>query len=199
MHRLMFQFMPQDDPRSVCPPHARTPCTRPPHTRQSLLAQLAAWNLPVTTVDHEPLFTVAQSTAVHRDVEGAHTKNLFLKDKKGALLLITAAHATTVELKRLHTKLDCGRLSFASAERLMQHLGVTPGSVTPFALINDPDAKVRFILDAHLAKADIINAHPLENAATTSIARADLITFVERTGHGVTVLDLESGAAVPAG
>ena len=169
---------------------------QPLHNRKSLLAKLAAWNLPVSTVDHEPLFTVAQSTNVHRDIAGAHTKNLFLKDKKGTLILITAAHATVVELKRLHAKIGCGRLSFASAERLMQYLGVTPGSVTPFALINDTNGSVRFFLDAHLANEDIINGHPLENTATTSIARTDLMTFAEKTGHTVTVLDLEADVSV---
>lgn len=162
------------------------------HTRTSLLAQLGAWNIQATTVDHEPLFTVEQSTKVHREVSGSHTKNLFLKDKKGALFLVTAEHATQVNLKNLHKKLGCGRLSFANADLMQAHLGIMPGSVTALAIINDTAGKVRFVLDQHLAKADIINAHPLENTATTSIARDDLMTFAQKTGHEVTIVDLES-------
>lgn len=162
------------------------------HTRQSLLAQLDSWGIETKTVDHEPLFTVEQSTKVHREVEGAHTKNLFLKDKKGALFLVTADHATQVNLKNLHKKLGCGRLSFGNADLMEAHLGVTPGSVTALAIINDVDHTVTFVLDATLMNAAIINVHPLENTATTSIARDDLLAFVERTGHEVQIVDLES-------
>jgi Ala-tRNA(Pro) deacylase len=162
------------------------------HTRQSLLAQLDAWGITTKTVDHEPLFTVEQSTKVHREVEGAHTKNLFLKDKKGALFLVTAEHATQVNLKNLHKKLGCGRLSFGNADLMEAHLGVAPGSVTALAVINDVDHTVTFVLDANLMNAAIINAHPLENTATTSIARDDLLTFVEKSGHEVQIIDLES-------
>lgn len=162
------------------------------HTRQSLMDQLERWNIDARTVDHEPLFTVEQSTAVHRQVEGAHTKNLFLKDKKGALFLVTASHATQVQLKTLHRKLGCGRLSFANAELMQAHLGVTPGSVTALAVINDREQAVSFVLDRNLMQAAVINVHPLENTATTSLAREDLIAFVEKTGHTVQVVDLES-------
>lgn len=168
------------------------------HTRESLLERLAAWGIETATVDHEALFTVEQSQAVHRQVEGAHTKNLFLKDRKGALVLVTAAHDTAVDLKGLHRRLGCGRLSFASADLMAAHLGVTPGSVTAFAVLNDTACAVRFVLDANLMRAAIINAHPLQNTATTSIARDDLIAFVERTGHVVEVVDLEA-AAEPQG
>lgn len=161
------------------------------HTRESLTDQLSAWGLITKTVDHEPLFTVEQSTNVHREVEGAHTKNLFLKDKKGALFLVTAEHATRVNLKNLHKKLGCGRLSFANADLMQHHLGVTPGSVTALAIINDVDHTVAFVLDENLMRAEIINAHPLENTATTSIARDDLLTFAEKTGHTVHIVDLE--------
>lgn len=162
------------------------------HTRLTLLARLEEWEFSVTTVDHEALFTVEQSTKVHRQVAGSHTKNLFLKDKKGTLFLVTAEHATQVNLKNLHKKLGCGRLSFANADLMQAHLGVTPGSVTSLAVINDTAGDVCFILDQNLMEADIINVHPLVNTATTSIARNDLIAFVEKTGHDVTIVDLES-------
>lgn len=129
---------------------------------------------------------------MHREVDGAHTKNLFLKDKKGALFLVTAEHATQVNLKNLHKKLGCGRLSFGNAQLMEAHLGVTPGSVTALAVINDVDHTVTFVLDANLMNAAIINVHPLENTATTSIARDDLLAFVEKTGHEVQIVDLES-------
>ncbi|MBV6657653.1 MAG: prolyl-tRNA synthetase associated domain-containing protein, partial [Devosiaceae bacterium] len=136
------------------------------------------------------VFTVEQSQHIHRQIEGAHTKNLFLKDKKGTLFLVTAAHGTQVDLKTL----GCGRLSFGKGELLEATLGVTPGSVTAFAIINDTDKAVRFVLDANLLAADTINGHPMQNTATTSIARDDLFAFVERTGHAVEVIDLEGPA-----
>lgn len=167
------------------------------HTRATLLDQLESWGITVKTVDHEPLFTVEQSTQVHREVSGSHTKNLFLKDKKGALFLVTAEHGTQVNLKNLHKKLGCGRLSFANAELMQTHLGVTPGSVTALAVINDTEVRVAFILDQNLMQADVINAHPLVNTATTSLAREDLLAFVRKTGHDVTVIDLESDSTTP--
>jgi Ala-tRNA(Pro) deacylase len=165
------------------------------HTQQSLLAQLDAWNIASTTHEHEALFTVEQSAAIHRQVEGSHTKNLFLKDRKGALFLVTARHDTRVNLKNLDRKLGCGRLSFANADLLMAHLGVTPGSVTALALINDRNHKVGFVLDQNLMQAAIINAHPLVNTATTSLARDDLLRFVEATGHRAMIIDLEAALA----
>ncbi|CAN0606597.1 unnamed protein product, partial [Ectocarpus sp. 12 AP-2014] len=108
------------------------------------------------------------------------------------LFLVTAEHGTQVNLKNLHKKLGCGRLSFANADLMQEHLGVTPGSVTALAIINDVDHTVTFVLDENLMHAEIINAHPLENTATTSIARDDLLTFAEKTGHTVRVVDLEA-------
>ncbi|MEM6711976.1 MAG: prolyl-tRNA synthetase associated domain-containing protein [Pseudomonadota bacterium] len=166
--------------------------TRNPYDRARLMQQLEDWSILSTTVEHEPLFTVQQSTAVHRDVPGAHTKNLFLKDKKGNLFLVTAEHGTQVNLKVLHKKLGCGRLSFASADLMQAHLGVTPGSVTALAIINDSDMQVSFVLDQRLMDSETINVHPLENTATLSLARDDLLAFVEKTGHGAAVVDLES-------
>ena len=162
--------------------------------RAGLMQQLERWGIASTTVDHEPLFTVEQSAAVHRDVPGAHTKNFFLKDKKGNLFLVTAEHGTQVNLKVLHKKLGCGRLSFGNAELMQTHLGVTPGSVTALAIINDSEMQVSFVLDQRLMDVKTINVHPLENTATTSLSREDLLRFVEQTGHAVAVVDLESDA-----
>ena len=161
-----------------------------PATRADLFARLEALHIETRTETHEPVFTVAESDALHARMAGAHTKNLFLKDKKGALVLLTAEAHTPIALKGLHDLLGTGRLSFASPERLREHLGVEPGSVTPFAIINDEAGAVRVILDARLRGADVINVHPLENTATTAIARDDLVRFIESTGHVVTWIDL---------
>jgi Ala-tRNA(Pro) deacylase len=102
---------------------------------------------------------------------GGHTKNLFLKDAKGQLWLISALGETAIDLKRLHTVIGSGRLSFGSEAMMVETLGVTPGSVTAFGLINDTDHRVRFVLDAALAKADPVNFHPLTNTATTALSQ----------------------------
>lgn len=159
-------------------------------SRTALTDKLAALGIAVETHEHEPVFTVAESEALHARIPGAHTKNLFLKDKKGAYVLVTAEAHTPVALKRLHETLGTGRLSFGSPERLRDALGVAPGSVTPLAMLNDAEGRVRMVLDARLKDAEIINVHPLENTATVSIARADLVRFIEATGHVAEWTDL---------
>ena len=161
-----------------------------PATRADLLARLDALGIATATVEHEPVFTVAESEALHARIPGAHTKNLFLRDKKGQAVLLTAEAHTAVALKSLHEALEVGRLSFGSPDRLREHLGVEPGSVTPFAILNDTQGRVRMVLDARLREAGTINVHPLTNTATTSIARDDLLRFIEDTGHEATWLDL---------
>ena len=137
-----------------------------------------------STVRHPPLFTVEQSQALRGTIPGAHTKNLFLKDKKGALFLVTALEDAAIELKSLHNRLGAkGRLSFGSADLLLDTLGVEPGSVTPFGALNDRQARVTFVLDAALMRHDTINAHPLTNTMTTTIGRDDLLKFLRATGH----------------
>jgi Ala-tRNA(Pro) deacylase len=164
-----------------------------PTTRAELFAYLDTLGVVTTTVDHEAVFTVEQSEQLHRDIPGAHTKNLFLKDAKGAFFLVVAEAHSKVELKSLHKTIGCARLSFGNADLLMQHLGITPGSVNAFAVMNDTAGKVSVILDETLRTATHINCHPMTNTATTSIARADLLTFMEATGHAVQWLGL-SGA-----
>ena len=161
-----------------------------PATRDDLFARLDALGIATTTVEHEAVFTVAESDALHARIPGAHTKNLFLRDKKGRAVLLTAEAHRAVALKSLHEALGVGRLSFGSPERLREHLGVEPGSVTPFAILNDTEGRVRMVLDARLREAGTINVHPLTNTATTSIARDDLVRFIEDTGHAVTWMDL---------
>lgn len=154
-----------------------------PATRQDLLARLADLGIPAETVDHPAVFTVAESSKLERQLPGGHTKNLFLKDKKGALFLVVALGHAHIDLKTLHRKLGCDRLSFGKPELLMEVLGVPAGSVTPFALINDKAGRVTIILDADMMRHERLNYHPLENTATTNIAREDLLRFIRACGH----------------
>jgi Ala-tRNA(Pro) deacylase len=141
------------------------------------------------TLQHEPVFTVAESVALRDAIAGGHTKNLFLKDKKDQYFLLTVEENATVDLKTVHQLVGgASKFSFGRPEKLMEYLGVIPGAVTAFGVINDIDRNVTIVLDADLMKNDIINCHPLSNDATTSIGRDDLIRFVEATGHTATVL-----------
>jgi Ala-tRNA(Pro) deacylase len=155
-----------------------------PTTPDELFAALDRLGIAHPTVSHPPLFTVEQSQALRGTIPGGHTKNLFLKDKKGALFLVTALEDAAIELKSLHRRLGAGgRFSFGSADLMRETLGVEPGAVTPFGAINDRAGRVTIILDAGLMAHDTINAHPLVNTMTTSIARDDLVKFLEATGH----------------
>ena len=154
-----------------------------PATRADLFARLNALSIATKTVDHPPVYTVAESEAVELEIPGGHTKNLFLKDSKGALFLVVAESHTPVDLKAMSKRLGAGRFSFGKPELLMQVLGVTPGSVTAFALMNDTLGRVKVVIDELLMRHDVINAHPLDNAATTSIAREDLFQFISACGH----------------
>jgi Ala-tRNA(Pro) deacylase len=160
-------------------------------TPHDLFAFLDKLGIAHKTVTHPALFTVEQSRALRGEIAGAHTKNLFLKDKKGALVLLCALEDAAIELKSLHRTLGAnGRFSFGSAELLRATLGVEPGAVTPFAAMNDRDGRVNVVLDAALMARDIINCHPLVNTMTTSIAAADLVKFLAAAGHPPRVLAL---------
>lgn len=161
-----------------------------PATRQDLFDRLTALGIETSTIDHPAVFTVAESSALHRGIAGGHTKNLFLKDSKDKLWLVVAAHETAVDLKGLHKQLGAGRFSFGKPDLLMDVLGVTPGSVTAFAVLNDTAGRVSVVVDAALMHYDVINCHPLENTATTSIRRDDLLAFLTATGHAPQVVDL---------
>jgi Ala-tRNA(Pro) deacylase len=164
-----------------------------PATAQDLFCRLDALGIAYRTLEHEAVFTVAESAKIERALPGGHTKNLFLKGKRDELYLVVAEGRSQVDLKSLHKKLGCARLSFAGAELLMEVLGVTPGSVTVFALINDIDARVKVVVDRALMTYDSINGHPLVNTATTNIARDDLLRFIRATGHEPQVLALGPG------
>ncbi len=136
------------------------------------------------------MFTVEESQELRETLPGAHTKNLFLTDKEGNAVLVVAKDETRVDLKLVAKRLGVGRLSFGKAERLMQLLGVTPGSVTPFALLHDRAAGVRVVVDAALASAAEVNCHPLENTATTRLASVDLFRFIRACGYEPIVMAL---------
>lgn len=145
--------------------------------------------IETATREHPPLFTVEESQSMRGSIPGAHTKNLFLKDKKGRYFLITVEERAAVDLKSIHQNIGAsGRVSFGKEDALMELLGVTPGSVTVFGLINDEDRKVTLVLDEPLMEESIINGHPLHNAATTSIGRDDLLSFLRAIGHEPLVL-----------
>lgn len=155
-----------------------------PASPEDLFAFLDRLGISHSTVAHPPLFTVEESQALRGKIPGGHTKNLFLRDKKGVLVLVVASEDATIDLKGLHRLLGAsGRFSFGSADLLMQHLGVTPGSVTPFSAINDAERQVTVVLDRAMMEHAVLNYHPLTNTMTTAIARDDLVKFLEATGH----------------
>lgn len=165
--------------QSPSAPRASTP----PVTRDGLMAHLSKLGITTTTVDHPAVHTVAESSAIEIALPGAHTKNLFLKDEDGRLVLVVAESATRVDIKGLARKLGTGRLSFGKPELMMDVLGVTPGSVTAFAIINDTQHLVRIVIDSELTRHASVNCHPMENVATTNIALGDLLSFIRSTGH----------------
>ncbi len=155
-----------------------------PVTPDELFAYLDSLGIAHRTVSHPPVFTVEEARALRGQVPGGHTKNLFLRDKKGALFLVVAPEDAAIELKSLHRLLGAsGRFSFCSADVMRETLGVEPGSVTPFAMINDKAGRVAVILDAAMMAHDVLNFHPLLNTGTTTISREGLLKFLEATGH----------------
>lgn len=168
----------------------------PPLSRQDLLALLDRLGISHVTHDHAPVFTVAESGAIKAALPGGHTKNLFLKDKRGALFLLSALADTRIDLNALAKALGAGRFSFGSAELLMETLGVAPGSVTAFALANDGPGRVRFLLDAALLDHHPINFHPLTNTATTAISPAGLTRFLNGIGRAAHCVDFSGPSPV---
>ncbi|MDX2237681.1 MAG: prolyl-tRNA synthetase associated domain-containing protein [Hyphomonadaceae bacterium] len=154
-----------------------------PATPEQLFARFDALGIGHKTYRHPPVFTVAESSKIKIEMPGGHTKNLFLKDKKGGLYLLSALHDTKIDLNAAGRAIGAGRPSFGSAELMLETLGVTPGSVTVFGLINDTERRVKLALDAGLLDHDPVNFHPLSNDATTAISPRDLLKFLASTGH----------------
>ena len=158
-------------------------------TRDELFALFDALGIAHRTLEHPAVFRVGEGEAVKAALPGGHTKNLFLKDAKGQLWLVSALQDAAIDLKALPTAIGSARLSFGSAELMAATLGVTPGSVTAFGLINDAAHRVRFVLDAGLAAADPVNFHPLTNTATTAISQADFRRFLAALGVEALIVD----------
>ena len=161
-----------------------------PAGREDLERRLAELGIATSTVEHPPVFTVDEARALRGEIAGGHCKNLFLKDKKDAIWLVVSLEETSVDLKRLPPLIGSARLSFGRPELLVEVLGVEPGSVTPFALINDSHHLVNVVLEAAMMRNDILNYHPLENSATMSIAAPDLVKFIRACGHQPKVVEL---------
>ncbi len=155
-----------------------------PASPEELLAYLADLGVDASTVEHPPLFTVEEAQALRGEIPGGHTKNLFVKDKKGRLFLLVLGEATEVDLKRVHERIGGqGRVSFGSADLLEEVWGVRPGAVTPFGAINDHDGRVSVVLDEAMMAHERLNFHPLVNTHTTGLASADLVKFLRAAGH----------------
>jgi Ala-tRNA(Pro) deacylase len=162
-----------------------------PASPEDLLAYLAALSIKTETVDHPPLFTVEDSRSLRGEIPGGHTKNLFVKDKKGRLFLLVLGEETVIDLKRVHEKIGAqGRVSFGSSDLLEEVWGVRPGAVTPFGAINDKAGRVRVVLDEAMMRNERLNFHPLVNTRTTGLASADLAKFLRATGHEPLVVAL---------
>lgn len=163
-----------------------------PTSPQDLFEILQHLDIAYKTYNHPPIFTVEEGEAFKAEIPGVHCRNLFLADKKKVMFLVVAANETPVDLKALAPAIGAGRLSFGSAERLWTYLGIRPGSVCPFTVINDPDHHVQVILDESMMAADLVNYHPLDNAMTISITPADLLKFLDHTGHAPQTVNLQA-------
>ncbi|GAA0641567.1 prolyl-tRNA synthetase associated domain-containing protein [Brevundimonas lenta] len=168
------------------------PMNPPAWDRDRLLAWMADNGLTQTTHDHPAVFRVEEGLELKAAMPGAHTKNLFLKDKKGRLWLISARQDTVIDLKRAPNTIGSDKLSFGNEGLLYETLGLTPGSVTAFGLINDADRRVTFVLDKALWDADLVNFHPLTNTATTAIGQDDFRRFLSLLGREPIVVDFST-------
>jgi Ala-tRNA(Pro) deacylase len=164
---------------------------QPLHDRASLLVWMAAHGIDQTTHDHPAVFRVEEGLELKASMPGAHTKNLFLKDRKGRLWLISARQATVIDLKAAPRTIGSDRVSFGNETLMWETLGVRPGSVTALGLINDIDKRVTFVLDHRLWEADIVNFHPLTNTATTALSQKAFRRFLGEIGCEPLIVDFD--------
>jgi Ala-tRNA(Pro) deacylase len=168
-----------------------------PLTPEELFARLDALGIAHQTYSHPPVFTVAEATALRGSLPGGHCKSLFLKDKKGGFWLAVMLEERRTDLKKLALRLGAPRFSFGGAPDLYERLGVRPGSVTPFALVNDVERRVNVVLDAAMLKHNLLNYHPLANNRTTAVCPADLLRFISAAGHVPRIIDLADFERAP--
>jgi Ala-tRNA(Pro) deacylase len=166
----------------------------PDARENALYDRLRALGVAWVGYEHVPVFTVEEAAIVNASQPGGHTKNLFLKDKKGGLWLVVLRDDFRLDLNGLSKQIGAPRFSFGSGELLIATLGVPPGSVTPFALINDPERKVRVVLDSDMLKLEPLNFHPLRNDRTIAVSAADLLRFIADCGHAPQTMNLPEAA-----
>ncbi|UCG86399.1 MAG: prolyl-tRNA synthetase associated domain-containing protein [Gemmatimonadota bacterium] len=157
---------------------------------EHLFHRLRELGIEAPPVHHPPVFTVEEAKRLRGKIEGCHTKSLFLRNKKGNMWLVICTEDQQVDLKQLGNLLGAGRLSFCSADRLMKYLGLIPGAVSPFGVVNDKGGVVRVVLDRRMLEREPLNFHPLDNSMTSSISRDDLIRFLEAENHSPKVVSL---------
>jgi len=169
--------------------------TGPRFVDTDLYARLDALGIAHRTVEHAPLFTVDESQSLRGELPGAHIKNLFLRDKKKNIWLVTVLEDRDVDLKALKALFEArGNLSFGSPDLLMEVLGVIPGAVTPFGVLNDTEGRATMVLDKAILNSDLANAHPLRNDRTTALSSADLVAFLKAENHAPLLLDFDTMA-----
>ena len=168
---------------------------QPLHDRDSLIAWMAERGIEQTTHDHPAVFIVDEGHEIKAAMPGAHTKNLFLKDKKGRLWLISARQDTVIDLKAAPRTIGSDRVSFGNEVLMHETLGVRPGSVTALGLINDVDRRVTFVIDQRLWEAEIVNFHPLTNTATTALSQAAFRRVLAEIGREPLVIDFSCSAS----
>ena len=165
-------------------------------TKNELLELLRGKGLNFQIHNHKPLYTVDDSESHRGNLDGAHTKNLFLKNKKDMFFLFSCDENANIDLKRFSKSIDAKNLSFANESYLEKYLGIKPGSVSPYALINDKQSIVNFYLDEKLFKSDLINFHPLINTTTITTKTVDFINFILENNKKINIFSLESYSIV---
>jgi Ala-tRNA(Pro) deacylase len=162
----------------------------PAATSDELFRRFDELKIAHETVHHDPVFTVEEAKVLRGELDGAHTKNLFLRNKKGAMWLVVCLEDRLIDLKALARHLGAGRFSFSSADLLARYLGVIPGAVTPFAVINDKQRAVQVVVDLGMLNFEQVNFHPLDNTMTSTIHADDLLKFLRAENHAPEVTDL---------
>jgi Ala-tRNA(Pro) deacylase len=175
---------------AAAPDAPDTGSTPLPTSPAQLLARLEALGIAYQNHAHAAVFTVDEAKALRGELHGGHIKNLFLRNKKEEMWLVVVEEDKRVDLKALGDRLGAGKLSFGSPDRLRRYLGVLPGAVTPFGIINDKDRAVKVVLDRDLLEKDPVNCHPLVNTMTTAISPQGLLKFLEAEGHKPEVIQL---------
>ena len=168
-----------------------------PHGPTHLLSRLDELGVAHSTIDHVPVFTVEEARRLRGRLAGAHSKNLFVRDKKERHWLVSCLSERPVDLRWLAAELGTKRLTFCSPRRLVGYLGIRAGAVSPFAVINDHGGVVRVAIDEELLAAEPLNFHPLDNSMTTSVSRAGLLRFLEAEGHPPRILRFPASGPRP--